>query len=243
MQELFTDIDLANAIGIVGVSLYIANYTALQTGFVRGQGYVYPTVCLVAACCVLASLMQNFNLSSAVIQVTWIAISIIGIVRMYFLSVTSRFTDQEQMFITHMVNGLTEHRARDLLNTGIWMSASPGTILTREGQPVDHLSFVVSGNADIVVRSKTIATSGAGMAIGEITYLTGEPATATVRVSEHMHLLRFDAEQLRQFIAKNADIGAALEQNMANHLRSKLVSMSETASQAPVPAAPDTAAA
>ena len=232
MRELFVDLDLFNTIGIVGVSLYIGNYMALQTGFVRGQGYVYPAVCLIAASCVLASLMQDFNLSSAVIQITWIAISIIGIARMYVLGVTSRFSDQERMFMRHMADGLSEHRARALLDTGMWLVAEPGTILTREGQPVDHLSFVASGNARVIVGGKTIATSDAGMAIGEITYLSGEPATATVEVAEQMHLIRFEADKLRAFLQKNADIAAVLEQNMANHLRFKLVSMSETASQA-----------
>ncbi|WP_108880996.1 CBU_0592 family membrane protein [Anderseniella sp. Alg231-50] len=243
MRELFTDLDIFNAIGIVGVSLYIANYTALQTGFVRGQGYVYPTVCLIAASCVLASLMQDFNLSSAVIQVTWITISIIGITRMYVLGVTSRFSDQERLFIRHMANGLPEHRARALLDNGMWLTADPGTVLTHEGEPVDHLSFVASGKAKVIVADKTIATSGAGMAIGEITYLSGEPATATVEVAEKMHLIRFEADKLRAFVQRNPDIGAVLEQNMANHLRSKLVSMSETASRAPVPASADAAAA
>ena len=243
MRELFTDMHISNAIGIVGVSLYIANYTALQTGLVRGQGYVYPTVCLIAASCVLASLMQDFNLSSAVIQITWIAISIIGITRMYVLGITSRFSDQERLFIRHMANGLAEHRARALLDMGMWLNADPGTALTREGQPVDHLSFVATGTANVIVAGKTIATSDAGMAIGEITYLSGEPATATVEVAEKMHLIRFEADKLRAFLHKNQDIGAVLEQNMANHLRSKLVSMSETASQAPVPASADAAAA
>ncbi|NNJ76892.1 MAG: cyclic nucleotide-binding domain-containing protein [Anderseniella sp.] len=243
MQELFADLDTFNTIGIVGVSLYIANYTALQTGFVHGQGYVYPTVCLIAASCVLASLMQDFNLSSAVIQITWIAISIVGITRMYVLGVTSRFSDQERKFIRHMATGLAEHRVRALLHNGIWLKADPGTVLTREGQPVDHLSFVASGMANVIVGGKTIATSGAGMAIGEITYLSGEPATATVEVAEQMHLIRFEADKLRAFLQKNQDIGAVLEQNMANHLRSKLVSMSETASQAPAPASAKSAAA
>lgn len=243
MRELIADLDVSNVIGIVGVSLYIANYTALQTGFVRGQGYVYPTVCLIAASCVLASLMQDFNLSSAVIQITWIAISIIGITRMYVLGVTSRFSSQERLFLSHMASGLPEHRARTLLDSGMWLDASPGTVLTREGQPVDHLSFVASGSANVIVNDKTIATSGAGMAIGEITYLSGEPATATVEVAEQMHLIRFEAEKLRTFLQKNHDIAAVLEQNMANHLRSKLVSMSETASQAPVPASAKSAAA
>lgn len=243
MRELLADMDVSNAIGIVGVSLYIANYTALQTGFVRGQGYVYPTVCLVAASCVLASLMQDFNLSSAVIQITWIAISIIGITRMYVLGFTSRFSSQERLFISHMASGLAEHRVRALLDTGMWLDATPGTVITREGQPVDHLSFVASGKADVIVGGKTIATSGAGMAIGEITYLSGEPATATVKVAEQMHLIRFEADKLRTFLQKNPDIAAVLEQNMANHLRSKLVSMSETASQTPVPASADAAVA
>lgn len=243
MRELIADLDVSNVIGIVGVSLYIANYTALQTGFVRGQGYVYPTVCLIAASCVLASLMQDFNLSSAVIQITWIAISIIGITRMYVLGVTSRFSSQERLFLSHMASGLPEHRARTLLDSGMWLDATPGTVLTREGQPVDHLSFVASGSANVIVNDKTIATSGAGMAIGEITYLSGEPATATVEVAEQMHLIRFEAEKLRTFLQKNHDIAAVLEQNMANHLRSKLVSMSETASQAPVPASAKSAAA
>ncbi len=237
MREVFVDLDLFNTIGIVGVSLYIANYTALQTGFVRGQGYVYPTVCLIAASCVLASLMQDFNLSAAVIQVTFIAISIIGIARMYVLGVTSRFSDHERQFMRHMADGLSEHRARALLDTGLWLKAEPGTVLTREGQPVDHLSFVASGKAAVIVGGETIATSDAGMAIGEITYLSGEPATATVEVAEQMHLIRFEADKLRTFLQKNPDIAAVLEQNMANHLRAKLVSMSETASQAKVPAA------
>lgn len=243
IQELLADIDVSNSIGIVGVSLYIANYTALQTGFVRGQGYVYPTICLIAASCVLASLMQDFNLSSAVIQITWIAISIIGITRMYVLGVTSRFSSQERLFLSHMASGLPEHRARALLDSGMWLDATPGTVLTREGQPVDHLSFVASGTANVIVNDKTIATSGAGMAIGEITYLSGEPATATVEVAEQMHLIRFEADKLRTFLQKNSDIAAVLEQNMANHLRSKLVSMSETASQVPAPAPAKSAAA
>ncbi|MEM9471034.1 MAG: hypothetical protein AAGA00_03690, partial [Pseudomonadota bacterium] len=60
---------------------------------------------------------------------------------------------------------------------------------------------------------------------------TGAPATATVRVSEPMQLLRFNADKLRAYVQKNEDIGAILEQNLANHLRSKLVSMSATASR------------
>jgi CRP-like cAMP-binding protein len=61
--------------------------------------------------------------------------------------------------------------------------------------------------------------------IGEVTYRTGHPATATVTVSDDTVLLRFEVTALRAFVARNADIAAVLEQNLANHLRAKLTSM------------------
>lgn len=53
MTDLVTNADLVNAIGILGVSLYLGSYAALQTGFLRGQGYLYPAINMAAASCVL----------------------------------------------------------------------------------------------------------------------------------------------------------------------------------------------
>jgi CRP-like cAMP-binding protein len=58
-----------------------------------------------------------------------------------------------------------------------------------------------------------------------VTYRTAHPATATVTVSTDTVLLRFEAAALRAFVSRNADIGSILEQNLANHLRAKLTSM------------------
>ncbi len=71
--------------------------------------------------------------------------------------------------------------------------------------------------------------------IGEVTYSTGDTATATVQVTEPMHILRFNTDRLRVFVQKSDDIAAVLEQDLANHLRTKLVTMSKTASQKPAP--------
>ena len=233
MSDLVTNADLVNAIGILGVSLYLGSYAALQTGFLRGQGYLYPAINMAAASCVLISLMQHFNLSSAIIQISWITISLVGIVRMYVVQSRLSFSDNELLFIGDVLAGLPRHRARTLLDTGLWMTAKPGTVLTQQGQPVDDLCYLASGEAQVIVDGKAIATTTTGAVIGEVTYRTGGPATATVQVTEPMQLLRFNADKLRAFVQKNEDIAAILEQNMANHLRSKLVSMSETASKEP----------
>jgi hypothetical protein len=67
LAELIQDLDFYNAIGIAGVALYLGSYAALQVGLLRGQSYAYASINLAAASCVLISLTQNFNLSSALI--------------------------------------------------------------------------------------------------------------------------------------------------------------------------------
>jgi hypothetical protein len=89
----FSTLEIA---GLVGVALYICGYGALQIGFLRSDGYLYTVVNGFAAGFVLLSLMQDFNLSSAIIQTTWIALSIIGITRLYFIKNGLRFTADER---------------------------------------------------------------------------------------------------------------------------------------------------
>ena len=108
-----------DAVGMLGVALYLGSYAALQTGFLRGQGYLYPAINMAAAGCVLMSLMSNFNLSSAIIQISWIVISIIGIARMYYVQSRLTFTDNELVFIGDVLAGLPRERARRLLDTGL----------------------------------------------------------------------------------------------------------------------------
>lgn len=221
---------LLNIVGIIGVALYLGSYAALQLGLIHGQGYLYPAINMSAAACVLASLMDSFNLSSAIIQIAWITISVVGISRMLFVNLRLRFTQDERNFIDTMLQGLPLAQARMLMDIGLWADAAPGAVLTVQGEPVNHLCFLASGEADVIVDGKVIAVCQAGAMIGEVTYLSGEPASATVLTNQAVRCLRFEAATLRQFLSRNPDIRAALEQNMANHLRTKLITASNNAS-------------
>ena len=232
MLDALYNASLLNIVGIVGVALYLGSYAALQLGLVRGQGYLYPAINMMAAACVLASLMESFNLSSAIIQVVWITISLVGIARMLFVNLRLKFTEDERAFIDTMLQGLPLAQARMLLDIGLWGTAEPGTVFTDQGKPVNHLCYLADGQVAVMVDDKLVARCGAGTMVGEVTYLTGEPASATVHAENRVLCLRFDAATLRRFLSRNPDIRAALEQNMANHLRTKLVSASNVASTA-----------
>ncbi len=68
-------------IGTGGVVLILVAYFLLQTERWSGQSLSYSLVNLIGSLMITVSLIYDFNLSSFIIEVAWIAISIYGIVR------------------------------------------------------------------------------------------------------------------------------------------------------------------
>ncbi len=70
---------LIESIGVFGFGLYVLNYTLLTTRIIGGSSVQFFALNLTAALCVLIGLTINFNLASALIQVFWVCMSLIGI--------------------------------------------------------------------------------------------------------------------------------------------------------------------
>lgn len=66
-------------IGVIGFGLYVLNYTLLTLRYPSGHDVAYFNLNLLAAAFVLVGLMASFNLASALIQVFWVGMSLVGI--------------------------------------------------------------------------------------------------------------------------------------------------------------------
>lgn len=216
------DIPWGHFLGLAGVAVYIGAYFALQAGLVRGQGYVYAGLNTAAACLVLISLAENFNLPSAVIQVTYIAISVFGMVRFYVKTHHIRFTDEELVVLSMALPDIAKLECRRFLDKGEWKEATEGTVLTTEGEPVRQLSFLVSGGARVEVDGKTVAQLDPPALVGEMSVVMKQPASATVTVTEPSRLLCIDVGVLDAFLQRNHSVRHALESRIASHLGGKL---------------------
>lgn len=67
--------------GILGFALYLAAFAGLQLGWMQGGRPAYTILNILAAALVLVSLSEAFNLASALIQVSWIVIGCVGLLR------------------------------------------------------------------------------------------------------------------------------------------------------------------
>jgi len=75
-----TDLHILEVAGVLGFALYVMNYTLLTCRLLNAEDKLFFVLKGAAAALVLAGLWVSFNLASALIQVFWISISIIGII-------------------------------------------------------------------------------------------------------------------------------------------------------------------
>ncbi len=72
----FTDL-----VGMLGVAFIVGTYFALQIGRLSADSLIYSALNALGAGLILISLLHTFNLASFMIEVFWLAISLIGLGR------------------------------------------------------------------------------------------------------------------------------------------------------------------
>ncbi|HMB14313.1 MAG TPA: cyclic nucleotide-binding domain-containing protein [Roseovarius sp.] len=222
-MEYFLKDQVFNAAGLAGVVLYLGSYALLQAGILRGSGYTYAILNLFASCLVLISLTVAFNLSSAIIQVSWIVISLMGIARLAWINGHVRFSAEENAMLQQVFADMPPPIARRFLNRGNWVDAAGGTILTEEGVPVANLYYLADGKAEIISGEQVICTITSGL-IGEMNVLSGGEASATVRIAATSRLFVISGDTLRGLSARDPDFRILLEKGMSRDTGRKLMS-------------------
>ena len=216
--------------GFLGVAFYLISYTLLQLGLIRGSGYSYALMNLCAATLVLVSLSAQFNLSAAIIQIMWIVISGFGILRIYWLSKRIRFNEDERILVREALANMPGAFARKFLDRGIWSDADAGTTLTREGQDVSHLHFILDGQADVVSSGRSVATLSRGL-VGEMNVMQPGPASATVMMERPGRIFSISGDVLRRIASSDPEFRAYLEAALSIATRSKLIAANRKLSE------------
>lgn len=195
-----------DAIGLMGVVLYVGAYAALQAGFLKGSSYTYTIMNLMAAALILVSLTNEFNLSSAIIQTTWIAISISGLTRHFILHHSTRLSPEEAAFARSKLPMLPRPLLRRFFLAGAWADAEPGTVVATEGEALDALVYILLGEAEVSVRGHPVGTLRSDSFIGELTCFDGGAASATVTVTSPARVFRVSSAVLVKLCARSPDL-------------------------------------
>jgi len=143
-----------------------------------------------------------------------------------------RFNPDEQHMVATLFNELPRGRARHLVDQGIWLNGKAGDVLTREGETVDHLYYLVEGEARVLSMGIEVGVCRPGDLIGELTVLSGETASATVILATPARFWCAPAEDLRPYVDTHEDIRRAIEHGFATVLKAKLRASNRTIAEA-----------
>lgn len=124
--------------------------------------------------------------------------------------------DETRLYRTFGV--FTPGEYRSLMRIAAWHTAPQTQLLTSKGAPVDRLFYVQSGDIR-VAKTHAAFPIGSGTFIGEVAFLRGTPASATVSLSPGARYVAWDRTALQALLARKPSIrialGALLNDDMA----------------------------
>ena len=120
-----------------------------------------------------------------------------------------------------LLSGLPEAAKEAVLGAFEHLRVRAGHTLLKEGSRGDDLFFVKSGELRVVTSKDgtelELARVGKHHLIGEISFLTRAPRTASVVASEQAEVLRLTGDRLRRIVEEHPRLGDALREVQVSH--------------------------
>jgi hypothetical protein len=111
-----------------------------------------------------------------------------------------------------------------------------GECLINRGEPVKHMYVLLSGKVDIKLDGTKVSECGPGDLLGEMSFLTGDPATADSEFATDASLLQVEQENLATLIKSSSELGYSINKLISRNLVSKLDTLNKKAQRDASPA-------
>lgn len=115
----------------------------------------------------------------------------------------AQFSDEERSFAKRRLRGLPTGEQRRVIDSGRWQDIDPGTVLTVEGEKASDLFYLSHGEAEVRLEGTELALCGPGTYFGEMSFVGGGTASATVRTTSPSRVWRISRETLSYFDQKH----------------------------------------
>ena len=197
-------------IGLAPVFLYVGLALLVVAALVRDR-FTFAVFAAIAAG--LFALHFFFVEEAPIWSAVWshlgfLVVFLAVIVRVIYTNTTLGLpTEARSIFSAFSLMSGSEFR--QLLSAGRIMTTEQPIFLTQEGVPVEYLYFILGGSVEIDKGGESTAMPSQ-IFIGEVSFITGEPASATVRAQAGARVLRWERDKLNAVMARTPALKLAL---------------------------------
>lgn len=136
-------------------------------------------------------------------------------------------TAEERALIADVLSIEEPAKQRRLRDVITWRDAETGEILIRQGEIAPSLIYIATGKMDIEHDGLPVGTCGPDDFIGEMSLVSGEGASATVKVSMPARIAVFDREGLQRLAKAMPEFSRALDRTLNRGLSAKIQRMNK----------------
>lgn len=189
----------------------------------------------VTAVCGLALEIVYFQMSGGAMHagIGWDLVFIaINLYQMYWLIAEHRqlrLLEDAHLLGQGVFAGFSKAQLARVVKAGSWRNIDPGTKLTSEGEPVAELVLICKGEAAVEANGHVVAHLRGGAFVGEMAFVSGNPASATVVVEQPTRAFVFDIAKLHKLIDADELAAVAMHRVIGRDLAGKLAAKNEAA--------------
>lgn len=132
------------------------------------------------------------------------------------------FTEEEAELFETQFKNFSPVEFMKLLRIAEWRDATSGDVLATEGEEVGGLKLLFNGEVSIKRGGEEIGKANDGAMIGEMSFLKGGEANATVTASTPCRYLYWTADELKKMLQRNPSMDLAMRHVFSLDLLRKL---------------------
>lgn len=153
-------------------------------------------------------------------SILMISTNIIGLCALYLRN-TQAFMPKSAGDLYSLFEPIRPGDFRALMRLGKRKVIFKETIISREGEPIDELFFIISGTAQVLKRRNAFPVPGP-VFVGEVAYLLEANSAATTIVPAGTEMIVWDVAKLRKAISRKPRLKLALDAVISKDLAMKV---------------------
>lgn len=156
-------------------------------------------------------------------NLVFLAINVFWIVVIFRERIPPKMSEQQkQLFNDVFKPSCSPKDMLKLLSVAKWVDCNGGEkIIQKAGSP-NGLFLISRGNANVIVEKVLVASLGRGDFVGEMSYLTGEPAVADVEAASKMQYIHWEKDTLVKLLDGRPELKSAVNEIIGRDLIQKL---------------------
>ena len=181
----------------------------------------------------LFSVLYNFYIP---VEPMWLAINwniIFVLVNIYHISVIIyekrpvKMSSKEKELHETMFRGLTPVEFLKITKIAKWKKYKTPLPIITQGKPVNDLILIYNGTVDVLVNDNKVAELKDGQFVGEMSFLTEKPATATCKVEHNAECLVWPQKDFKDLLKRNPSLYFTIQSLLSEQVSNNLVTSSQ----------------